>query len=164
MASVIAFKKRAKKTTFLSDMKSLGYTLSPYQFWFYRVRDDFIDCVALQPIGSGFAFRVHVFTTSPCLNPEYDMSNFPKDFPGGNESDHMLSPDGFKFFYDNWKSETDDELEQSLKAVVLAVNTYATPWFDQITAYRALYDSISERLKNFSEERSRFYAKLLEMD
>lgn len=144
MASVRELKKRIKKTEFINRMKSLGFEFAPDWFWFYRLREKYIDELAIQPIANGNAFRVHISTWSEEVLESYDMSQFPKKFVDAtfNLSGKHVTPGGVSWSHKAWKSRSDEELEDTLECLLTVITDSALPRFDVIVDRGSHYLSI----------------------
>jgi len=164
MSVLSDFKKRIKKYHFIESMNDLGFTFGPKKFWFYRVRDDFIDTIKFQFLDSGRGLRISISTYIPIILDDYDMSDFPKGFfeAEGNITRLYLTRSGIGYGGGNWQIASEDQLKISLTDIVFKVKDELIPWFDKIDSKKSLYDSIHDDFKRDEEFGDNYKVLLME--
>lgn len=149
MTTYKQLKSYAQEVGFVKKIESMGFTLGPDEFWFYRRRGDFLDLFLFWLDSS----KKYVTTPIDCqkfnLIEHCNMELFPKGFSKnfGLCSDLFIEEEELIFASHLWEVETDEEMEESLDDILLIFEKHALPWFNNIIDDKKMFYSYSLRFQ-----------------
>ena len=140
------FIKSMRETGFVDIMKAHEFSLTSDYPFFFRMRGDLIDCLAMQPLAAGKGVRVGIGVVKLDMYPDYDRGEFPKKFSKcyRNISNKYLSQGGVGYSSGNWDTSGVGRFEKTFTAMAKLIESDVLPWFDAIDTNKKLYESIFE--------------------
>ena len=146
MASVIDIRKKAEKILFINKLQNLGFDIGKDGFWFYRLRDGYIDYIGFHLKSSRSYMAVPVTCLKCSIISHCDMKEFPvgfeKEMPFYS-STYINEEYGVEIGSDPWKIETESDIEESLNNIYELIESSADKWFREIDSDVKLYNSFT---------------------
>ena len=146
MSIASKFIKSMEETGFVDTITELGFTLEKDDLIFYRKRNDFIDCISLQPLAAGKGVRLGVSVVRLEMYPEHEKTDFPRNFTKRfrNISNKYISSRGVGYSTGNWDTSGVGRFQKTFDEISSLLITDVLPWFNAIDTNRTLYESIFE--------------------
>lgn len=162
MPTSTELRKYAKSFGFIDKMSALGFELGSSGFWFYRLREGYIDYVGFWISSSKNWVTIPVTCLKYDLVSHCDMDKFPKGFEKGMpfySSTFINEEHGVEIGAEAWKIKNIVDIEASLEVLYGLVELSADVWLKNIDSNQKLYDSYCGRFKD--SEKSKEIRELL---
>lgn len=149
MATQMQLKKYANQSGFVDHMGTLGFTLGPDSFWFFRRRGELIDLVAFWIKSSGNWVKIPVACLVGEIALGYDMNRFPKGFLKSAPmiTDAYISKGGVEIAGQAWRISNDEFIAKMFDELLSIMTSQVDTWFRSIDSREKIYTSMSERMR-----------------
>jgi hypothetical protein len=144
MTTLTQLDKFAEKW-FYKQIKRRGFAVEK-KFYFWRKRGPLFDIFWSEIIGGGESLRIFVTIVSPWVDDPVDgeFVQFPviDQLIGGTLSDRFPE---VMFAGNMFKVKTEEDIEASLKQILVLIDERAVPWFNSVNSYETYLRYIGQR-------------------